>query len=291
MNSAVYLGWLPVPWMMLLLALIAGGIFALALGRRLGAALPLLLYLAVPPLYYGYLLQQARERYFVGVSAVLIVLLAWLGAELLRRRPGREVALALGLAAAAVVALNTIEAISFFQHQRTMPQLTQPTTYQAALWIRDNLPPDALIGAKNSGLYQYYSGHVVLNIDGKLNHEIVPAMERRALLDYLRAHGVQYLADNEAVMADHITYYSAQFGPAPHHRTPNLVQRLAIYGKIAVNVLGGRLPLHLDDRKGFVPSRPFTDAAEIVQRFPRPNETKNPVVIYRLKPAGAPGVP
>lgn len=290
-TSAVYLGWLPTPWLMLLLALVAAAAFALLLGWRLGAALPLLLYLPVPPLYYGYLLQQARERYFVGLSAVLIVLLAWLGAELLRRWPRREVALALALVVVAVVALNTGEALTFYQRQRTMPQLTQPTTYQAALWMRDNLPPDALIGAKNSGLYQYYSGHVVLNIDGKLNHEIVPVMERRGLLDYLRARGVQYLADNQAVMADHVAFYSEQFGPAPHHRTPTPLQRLAIYGKIVANELGARLPLGLDDRTSFVSTRPFSDAAEIVQRFPRPNEAQNPVVVYRLKPAGAPGVP
>jgi hypothetical protein len=40
-----------------------------------------------------------------------------------------------------------------------------------------------------------------------------------------------------------------------------------------------------------VPTRPFTDAAEIVQRFERPNEAANPVVVYRLKPTDAPGVP
>jgi hypothetical protein len=64
-----------------------------------------------------------------------------------------------------------------------------------------------------------------------------------------------------------------------------------IYGKILANAFGARLPLNLDARNDFTPMRPFTDAAEVVQSFARPNQTSNPVVVYRLKPAGAPGVP
>jgi hypothetical protein len=291
LNSAINLSWIPAPWMMLILALALAALFVLVIGGRLVAALPLLLYLPVPLLYYGYLLQQQRERYFVGLSAVLIILIAWLGAELWRRRPGRTTALVLAGVAAIIIGINTGEALSFYQRKQFEPDQTQPTAYQAALWIRDNLPPRALIGAKNSGIYQYYSGHVALNIDGKLNHEIVPVMERRELLDYLRARGVQYLVDREATMADHIAFYSYQFGAAPHHRTPTVIERLVIYGKIAANALGARLPLNLDARDGFTPTRPFTDAADIVRRFERPNQPTNPVVVYRLKPAFAPGVP
>jgi hypothetical protein len=291
LNSAINLSWIPAPWMMLILALAIAALFVLVIGGRLVAALPLLLYLPVPLLYYGYLLQQQRERYFVGLSAVLIILIAWLGAELWRRRPGRTMVLVLAGVATIIIGINTGEALSFYQHKQFEPDQTQPTAYQAALWIRDNLPPAALIGAKNSGIYQYYSGHVALNIDGKLNHEIVPVMERRELLDYLRARGVQYLVDRETTMADHIAFYSYQFGAAPHHRTPTVIERLVIYGKIAANALGARLPLNLDARDGFTPTRPFTDAADIVRRFERPNQPTNPVVVYRLKPAFAPGVP
>jgi hypothetical protein len=290
-NSAVDLAWLPSTWAQLLVVIAFGGALWLAVGARLLAALPLLLYIPVPPLYYGYILQQQRERYFVGLSAILIIVLAWLGAELWRRLPKRATALALGAGVALVVALNTREAIGFYQTKLTERDQTQPTLYQAALWARDNLPRDALIGAKNSGIFQYYSGHVALNIDGKLNHEIVPAMERRELLDYLRRRGVEYLVDRELVTAAHIAFYSHQFGPAPEHHTPSLPQRIVIYGKILADKLGAQLPLGLDAQSGWSPTRPFSDAAEIVQRFPRPNDATNPVVVYRLKPAGAPGVP
>jgi hypothetical protein len=225
------------------------------------------------------------------MSVVLIVLLAWSGADLLERRSGRANRFGLAVALAAIIACNSYEAISFYRSMRADPLLTQPTSYQAALWIREHVPPDALVGAKNSGIYQYYAGRTVLNIDGKLNHEILPAMEQRRLLDYLRARGVTYLVDRETTMADHVSFYSQQFGPAPYHRAPGLFERIEIYGKILLNRVGARLPLDLDRRDGFTPSRPFTDAAEVIQQFPRPNQQANPVVVYRLKPVGALGVP
>jgi hypothetical protein len=290
-TSAVDLSWAPAPWVLALLAPAFAALLAGVIGRKLFAALPLLLYMPVPPLYYGYMLQQARERYFVGVSAVLIILLAWLGAEFWRRRPRALVALALAGATILILALDTREALAFYQAKLAEREQPHPTAYQAALWIRDNLPGETVIGAKNSGIYQYYSGHVVLNIDGKLNHEIVPAMEQRELLDYLRNHHVEYLVDREETMADHIAFYSRQFGPAPYHRAPTFFERAAIYGKILANTLGARLPLNLDSRNEFLPARPFSDAAEVVTSFERPNEKANPVVVYHLKPAGAPGVP
>jgi hypothetical protein len=290
-NSAVYLDWLPSLAVKLVIVVAAAVTLYLLIGRRLAQALPLLLFIPVPPLYYGYYLQQIRERYFVGLSAILIILIAWAGAELWRRRPQPLTAGLLAVATVVIIALNSYEAVSFYHRMRSHPELTQPTSYRAALWIRDNLPADALIGAKNSGIYQYYSGHTVLNIDGKLNHEILPAMQQRALLDYLRARGVAYLVDREETMARHVMLYSAQFGPAPLHHTPSVGERLTIYGRMIANLFGANLPLELDDPRLFQPSRPFADAAEIVMRFERPNDTLNPVVVYRMLPAGAPGVP
>lgn len=289
-TSAVNLDWLPGLWPKLAFVLVVAGLGLWLIGRHLHSVLPILVFLALPPLYYGYLLQQIRERYFVGMSALLVILLAWMLAAFWQRRPqvGRVL---VPLIVVVVIGVNTAEAVGFYERTRRMPELTQPISYQAALWIRGNLPADTLIGAKNSGIYQYYSGRTVLNIDGKLNHEIVPVMEQRMLLAYLREQGVQYLVDREETMARHVMFYSAEFGPAPYHRAPTLRERFEIYGRILVNTLGGRLPLHLDDPNDFLPTRPFTDAAEIVQTFSRPNQSTNPVVVYRLKPVGAPGVP
>lgn len=283
-QHAIWLDWLPgLPTKaVVLLAAVAGASWLLR--AQIGALLPLALFLPLPPLYYGYLLQQIRERYFVGFSCVLIVIVACCIAKLVQqntRLPARASYLVL---LNLVIALNSIEAFAFYRTMQSHPELTQPTSYQAAIWIRDNLPADALIGAKNSGIYQYYSGHTVLNIDGKLNHEILPQLQARTLLPYLRERGVQYLVDREETMARHVMLYSQAFGPFPAHRTPGIRERVAIYGTIMANYLGANLPLDLDDPRAFVPLRPFSTVADIVQRFERRNERTNPVVVFRLRP-------
>lgn len=288
-NSAIYLYWLTSPTIVILMSLVLVGLVVWLLGRRLWLAFPMLCYLPIPLLYYGYLLQQARDRYFVAFSAIVIVLLAWCGAEVLRRWPQRTTTFAVAGVVVMLVVGNTYRAFDYYQGKRTEAELTQPISYQAALWIRDNLPEDAVIGAKNSGIYQYYSGRTVVNIDGKLNHEMIPVMEQRMMLPYLRESGVQYLVDRKQVMERHVSFYSAELGDAPYHRTPTLLERIEIYGKIAANRLGANLPLHIDEGPtGFTASRPFSDVATIIQEFDRANERDNPVVVYQLKPEQVP---
>jgi hypothetical protein len=289
-NSAIALDWIPSLALKAVLVITALAGLLWLLRGELWRALPLVVFVAIPPLYYGYLLQQQRERYFVGMSVILLILLGWSLAVVLQRwkKPlARGGVLAMCVV---VVGLNTNEALGFYRMMLNSPLLTQPISYQAARWLGANLPEDALIGAKNSGIYQYYSGRTVLNIDGKLNHEIVPVMEQRQLLDYLRQRGVTHLVDRESVMARHISFYSHQFGPAPAHRAPSLRERIDVYVKLLLNRLGANQPLNLNRQEDFRPTRPFNDAVEIVQQFPRPNQSGDAVTIYRLKPAGA-GVP
>lgn len=289
--TALDLDWVGRPANLALLLIVFAALAVWLLRWRLFALLPMLLYIPVPPLYYGYLLQQARTRYFVGISAVFILLIALVLVEIWRRKPKPVVGYALAAVVALIVALNTNEAVRFYHEKTSELDQTQPTLYQAALWIRDNMPEDALIGAKNSGILQYYSGRVVLNIDGKLNPEIVPVMERRELLDYLYDRGVTHLIDREETMARHITFYSHELSDAPLHTTPSIFDRLIIYGKILGNKFGAQLPLDLASRDDYTPTRPFSDVAEIIQTFARPNQTSNPVVIYRLLPEGSPSSP
>jgi len=284
-TAVVYLDWLPSLW--LKAALVVGWIVGIivVLRGQLARALPLWLFLPLPAFYYGYVLQQIRERYFVGTSIIAIAVLAWLAATLLARNP--RLRWPIGVLLVLIIAANSSEAVGFFNRMRQHPELTQPTSYRAALWIRDHLPADVVIGAKNSGIYQYYAGRTVINIDGKLNHEILPQLEQRTLLDYLRRRGVTHLVDRETTMARHVMFYSADFGPAPMHRTPTITERFAIYGRILQAVFGLADPPQLDDPASFVPQRPFSDVAQIVISFTRPNDQDNPVVVYQLLPADA----
>jgi hypothetical protein len=71
-----------------------------------------------------------------------------------------------------------------------------PVTYDAALWIRSNLPPDAKIGVWNAGVVGYFSGRTIVNLDGVMNsRELYDYIRRGEQYQYILDHGLGYLAD------------------------------------------------------------------------------------------------
>jgi len=287
LNPALYLGFLP------------HGLLALGIGLAMLAAylgglprttwpslLPVAGYALLLLGYYAYVQQNSNPRYFVGPAAFFCLLLGALYGRLSPhlRPAGRLIVPLLILAPA--LGLNTLEVVDTYARSASMPQLTQPAIYQAAIWLREHpdvVPTSSLLAAKNSGLLQYYSDHVVLNIDGKLNAEIVPVLERRELYTYLCAKGVEYLVDRQEAIAGHLALYSREFGDWPAHREVTLLERARLYLQLFLSRLGlGDAPV-LDDPSGFRPARPFAEAVEVVQTFPRPNTAEDPVRIFRLR--------
>ncbi|MGC8872941.1 MAG: glycosyltransferase family 39 protein [Chloroflexia bacterium] len=283
LNPALHLGFLPSPWLALAFGgLLLLGYFWLIPSQVRRSLLPVAGAVFAQLLYYAYLQQNSNPRYFVAAGACFAVYLGSVIGEVGKRQAavGRVLGIALSLLA---VVLNSAEAIGTYRAALRMPELTQPTIYEAALWIRRALPPDAVLAAKNSGILQYYSDHEVLNIDGKLNADIVPVLERRHLLAYLRDKGVTYVVDRRAALEKHLALYSEEFGPWPAHSEIGLGQRLRIYIRLALSRLGVGEPPALDDPSGFRPARALEDVLEPVQAFPRPNAPDDPVIVYRLR--------
>jgi hypothetical protein len=68
--------------------------------------------------------------------------------------------------------------------------------YEAAIWARRNLPADAVIAMPENGLFGYFCGRPVVNLDGVINgYAYQRALRDHALRRYLDACGVTYVAD------------------------------------------------------------------------------------------------
>ena len=79
---------------------------------------------------------------------------------------------------------------------------TNDQRYRAAMWIRDNLPDDAIIGSWNAGVIGYYTDCHVVNLDGLINSwDFLPYLARKALAEYIKKEGIQYLADTNYELA------------------------------------------------------------------------------------------
>jgi hypothetical protein len=72
--------------------------------------------------------------------------------------------------------------------------------YNAAIWVNDNLPDDAVFALKDTGLFSYYSNRKVINLDGLVNspdyyHQLI----KLGLPGYLEEKGVDFFVDQSLV--------------------------------------------------------------------------------------------
>lgn len=103
----------------------------------------------------------------------------------------------------------------------------QESMVQASLWAKENLPPEARLGAFNAGIPGYFSGFAVVNLDGVVNGKAFAAVRERRVLAYLREAGITHLLDwRSTVEGDYRPFfedgYLAHLRPLraladPHH--------------------------------------------------------------------------
>lgn len=67
--------------------------------------------------------------------------------------------------------------------------------YDAVAWLRNNTPNDAVIGSFNSGIYGYYSGRRVVNLDGYINNNSYYVIKDKRLFGYIKEQKISYLID------------------------------------------------------------------------------------------------
>lgn len=245
--------------------------------------LPLLLFVVLIIGYYGYILQHNVTRYYVGVALILFIIEGMLLARMWSRYTNGLARGALALFVFAIIGVNSYETVYTYTRTATAPWLTQPAMYRAALWVRDNLDSSAQLGAVNSGILQYYSNHVVVNLDGKLNMDMVPVFEQRALLGYLYTKQINYLVDLEDEIARRVALYDSNYGNAPVHRELGITERMLVFIKLIAASVGIHTELKLDDNRRYQLTRSLSDIVTPVQTFTRQNESTNPVVVFRLK--------
>lgn len=103
---------------------------------------------------------------------------------------------------AAIVSISAGRAVAFYWdgvvEYPDWNVSTNDERYAAAIWMRENLPADAVIGSWNAGVLGYYSGRRVVNLDGLVNSwDFVPYLRRGALPAYVVGERIEYLADTD----------------------------------------------------------------------------------------------
>ncbi len=153
--------------------------------------------------YYTFYHRASHWRYFYSMLIVLIPLALTLlyGFQLSAWRQSR-----LRFAVLSLVALYlSAAAYVLIIRQHSYPHQIQ--MLQAARWMKSNLPEDARVGAFNAGIYGYWSGRQVVNLDGVVNNEILEVFQQQRLGEYVQEKGIDYLVDYQSAIANYFKFF------------------------------------------------------------------------------------
>ncbi len=79
-----------------------------------------------------------------------------------------------------------------------LPYNWHEAAYDASLWTRAHLPPDAVMAMNDAGLFGYFSDRRVVNMDGVVNNlEYQRELKAGRLGAYLRQAGVRYVVKHD----------------------------------------------------------------------------------------------
>jgi hypothetical protein len=186
------------------------GLFGLVIGLRqrerqslAGVGLMLMLGGVALLLVHTVIRWYPRPWYFVVMASALGIGLAlfW---SIVRLPAVRLTVVGIGSLGMAIGGLYAIQ-IGYYPWQ-------SGHQFVAALWARDNTPPDALLASMNSGIIGYYSGRPTVNMDGVVNPAAFAAIQNRRMLDFMRQLGVLYLIDSDnAVENEYALFMGGDF--------------------------------------------------------------------------------
>ena len=130
-----------------------------------------------------------REWYFIPLHLFMAMWIAWLLEKL--REDGK---LRTDLVVVGVLLTLSLFYISWSKNLRNAYN-TGGQALVATLWMNDNLPNDAILGAFNAGSVGYFSTHRLINLDGLVNNRAYEAMRERRVWDYVKSERIEYVAD------------------------------------------------------------------------------------------------
>lgn len=144
-----------------------------------------------------------NEIILVTLSATLgTAVLSFLGTNLIRgsRYPRLLVFVPLSVLVAHQISLHVQHFRADDRSVRDWNLSGNEAWFEAAQWLKENVPQDEVVGGWNAGVLGYYSVQPVVNLDGLINNfEYLDYMRDGRVEDYVEEKGIAYLADMESM--------------------------------------------------------------------------------------------
>lgn len=106
----------------------------------------------------------------------------------------------------------------------------QRDMYATAVWMREHLPSDARVAAWNAGIFSWYSGCRVVNLDGLINNDILEEYRLgHSLGDYLVDKRINYVVDEAHMMGERLPEWGADEYAVFYEHTSRYMGPIAVW--------------------------------------------------------------
>jgi hypothetical protein len=106
--------------------------------------------------------------------------------------------------------------------------------HEVVPWLIKNTPESAVIGSFNAGIYSYFSGRKVVNLDGVINDNALRALKDKRLLDYIDEQRIEYLVE---IADEQIESFLGRFSGVSNWRERFLVVKTFVYPPTPTDIL------------------------------------------------------
>ena len=136
------------------------------------------------------------------------------GAALLARAIERRLPRA--IVAAGMVGLTVLQILALAFSISRLGHTFTIGAREAGEWVAKNLPPDAVIGMKDSGIFSYFAQRRVMNLDGLANSfEFAEAVCSGRMEDFVLEHGVAFISQHSVPQNVRVGDYETYTQPYP----------------------------------------------------------------------------
>jgi hypothetical protein len=166
--------------------------FYILLNLHIGAIC--LFYIFFISLTYGYIFYSAREWYY-GISILAILIMFVIIINIIFLSAENKYFINFSIILIVFVSYFMFQSILKSQELDLGQSPHQKEMLVASEWMKTNLPPNAVVGSWNAGIFGYFSNRQVINLDGLINNDILPHLKKRTLYRYIEKRKINYIVD------------------------------------------------------------------------------------------------
>ena len=150
--------------------------------------------------------------HFASYVPFIIILFCLLTRYILAATKNSKLTIA-ALASTLFAASTVLQVVTIREKSRMHAQW-----HNAAKWVDENLPPDAVLGMTDCGYFAYFNNRTTINLDGLINgydYQQALAEGTDALRAYFESCGLQYLCDYEVPVSQNYAF-NLKLNRTPH---------------------------------------------------------------------------